>query len=220
HLQRWLPGAGLGPVAAVSPGHTKPPISVRPVGGCVSQGSDAERLLHLGKARVRHHDLSATIGGNYLNGRHRLVAPVRLLDERGRVRVLLDVDLGVRDALAIHLALQPTAVAAPRGAVHRHSARHVVSLSFGGSGKSSSRERTPPRRHSRRAGPHRRREVISAAPARDACARPAPSTCGVHTTARVRLWTTGSPVAGDLAAWRCDSSNALPPLPAGTGLGR
>src|SRR5690606_41615448 len=60
------------------------------------------------------------------------------------------------DALSLHdalpISLQPTAVAAPRGAVHRHSARHVVSLSFGGSGKSSSRERTPPRRHSRRAG--------------------------------------------------------------------
>ncbi|ALM38731.1 hypothetical protein SFR_2116 [Streptomyces sp. FR-008] len=41
---------------------------------------------------------------------------------------MLDVDLFVRDALAVHLALQPTAVSAPGGAVHRHSARHVPTL--------------------------------------------------------------------------------------------
>ncbi|CAM5728240.1 hypothetical protein SGLAM104S_09015 [Streptomyces glaucescens] len=37
----------------------------------------------------------------------------------------------------------------------------------------------------------------------------------ISTTARARLWTTGSAVSGDLAAWLCDSSNAPPSHPAG-----
>ncbi|CAM5467735.1 hypothetical protein SALBM311S_09570 [Streptomyces alboniger] len=44
--------------------------------------------------------------------------------------------------------------------------------------------------------------------------------CRISTTAAGCLWTTGSPVSGDLAAWLCDSSNAFHAVPAHTGLGR
>ena len=70
--------------------------------------------------------VSAEPSGNSTVG-HGLVAAVDAHHEVRGARVLLDVDLGVRDALAVHLRLQPTAVATPGGAVHRdHASRSSV----------------------------------------------------------------------------------------------
>jgi len=66
--------------------------------------------------------------------RHGLVAAVDLLhDERG-VRHALDVHDVVGDALAVELALQPVAVTAPLGGVHRHRSLAVPGGAASGGG--------------------------------------------------------------------------------------
>lgn len=80
-----------------------------------------ELLLHLRHRGVRQR---GAVGEDQRG--HGLVPAVGLLHDRGGRGFLLDVDDLERDALAVELALEAVAVAAPRGGVHGEGHRGCV----------------------------------------------------------------------------------------------
>src|SRR5690606_28312337 len=129
---RWVGTAGTAAEARAEWGSGRrtaeagsPPHAIAPVVRRLRSG--AELGLDLGDGRVRQ---CRAVGEDERGDG--LVAAVGLLDDLRGVRVLLDVDLGEVDALALELALEPVAVATPRGGVQDERCVGHRSLSLDG----------------------------------------------------------------------------------------